>query len=96
MSDITRDYSFGGWLKTFRMERGLTMREMAKGNDVNAANYCKIETSKIAPPNSREKIAQLTKPLKLNETEMQMLISTAYSWHLSRLRQRFELLKGVE
>lgn len=90
MSDIFRDYSFGGWLKSFRLKRGIGLREMCRITGMDSGNYSKIEMSKMSPPNSRKKIIELTKPLKLENGEIEMLISTAASWHLSRVQRKFE------
>lgn len=90
MSDIFRDYSFGGWLRSFRLQRKVGLREMSRQTGYDASNYCAMEMSRIAPPNSAEKIKKLVKPLKLEKAELQMLITAAHNWHLSRITERFE------
>lgn len=90
MSDITRDYSFGGWLRSFRIEKQIGLREMSRTLDIDASAYCKIEKSELSPPNSKEKLEKLVKPLELDKSRFDMLISLAYQHHLSKLQSRFK------
>ena len=89
MSDITRDYSFGGWLRTFRLKRRIGLREMARRLDSDPANYCNIERSRTDPPAKITTIRKLVAPLALDESEIEMLISTAFSFHLAKFKQKW-------
>lgn len=91
MSDIFKDHSFGGWLRTFRLKRQVSLREMSRRLKMDSGNYSKIEMSKLSPPNSIKKLQLLTKPLSLSATEFELLLSTAMSWHMSRCQKRFEV-----
>lgn len=93
MSDIFKDYSFGGWLKSFRLKRKLGLREMCEASGLDASNYCNIEQSRIAPPNTKEKIDKLTEPLKLSGTERALLYTAAVSWHKGKVIDKFWGLK---
>lgn len=90
MSDITRDYSFGGWLRRFRISREITLRKMSLAIKMDCGNYSKLELSRLAPPNCVSKIKAITKPLKLNENEESILFTAAFSYHLANLKEKFE------
>lgn len=90
MSDIFRDYSFGGWLRTWRIEKQITLREMSRRFDMQPSQYCKIEKSELDPPNTRERLMQLTKPLELNEERFEMLVCLSFQHHLCKLKERFK------
>lgn len=90
MSDITRDYSFGGWLRHFRLEREMTLREAAELLDSDAGNLCKLEKSELDPPKSLQKIATMMALIgKAESTEF--MASLAYQHHLAKLKQEFHL-----
>lgn len=89
MSDIFRDYSFGGWLKSFRVEAKLTLREAARTLDMDAGNYCKLERSEIDPPKNRASIERLLKALNA-EKHLDFMVSLAFQHHLACLRERFK------
>lgn len=90
MSDIFRDYSFGGWLRSFRVEKQIGLREMSRTLGMQPSQYCKIEKSELDPPSNRERLEQLIAPLKLEENRKEMLLSLAYQHHLSKLKSRFK------
>ena len=90
MSDIFRDYSFGGWLRTYRKEKKVGLREMARAIDKDASFYCKIEKSELNPPANRKTLEMLTKPLDLHKSQFEFLLSLAYQHHLSKLQERFK------
>lgn len=86
MSDIFRDYSFGGWLKHYRIEKQIGLREMSRALGVDPSGYCKMEQSEFSPPKSRAKVIRLLEPLRLSETQREFLISIAYQHHLSTFK----------
>ena len=89
MSDIFRDYSFGGWLRYYRVKREIGLREMCRVSGVNASNYCNMERSEIDPPKEKAKIKKIADALKLTESEAEILYSTAYQHHLKKLKDKF-------
>jgi transcriptional regulator with XRE-family HTH domain len=89
VSDIFRDYSFGGWLKSFRLKRDLTLRKAAVACKLDPGNYSKLERSELDPPRSKKKIDAIARKLKLDAVEHQLLISTAFAFHLGRLKNEF-------
>lgn len=90
MSDIFRDYSFGGWLRSFRIKREWTLRTVSKKVGMDAGNYSKLETSRLPPPRSRKKLLALVAPLELVDTEIEMLLSSAFNYHLGQLRRAWD------
>lgn len=90
MSDITRDYSFGGWLRSLRIKQGLTLRDMCKQNGFDVGNYSKLERSEINPPKSKRLILEITKPITLTNVELDLLLSAAFNFHVGQLRKRFQ------
>lgn len=90
MSDIFRDYSFGGWLRHWRLEKEIGLREMSRAIEKDPAHYCKIEKSELDPPKTREDLARLTAPLKLNKDQFEMMVSLSYQHHLSKLKEKFK------
>ena len=95
MSDITRDWSFGGQIKSLRIKRKFTLREFCRQNGFDCGNYSKIEMSRMAPPNTLDKIIELTKPLKPSKVELEMIQIAAYSFHQGRLFQKFYTGSGA-
>ena len=89
MSDIFRDYSFGGQLKHLRSEKRLTLRGAWKLADIEASNYCRLERSELPPPNSREKCIELLDKLEIEEKHRPWLIDLARSFHLGKVQERF-------
>jgi len=88
MSDITRDYSFGGWLRYLRVKRALTLRHAATLLGMDAGNLSKLERSELDPPRSAKRIRYICKKLGVKESEP-ILLSTAYQHHLSALKREF-------
>jgi transcriptional regulator with XRE-family HTH domain len=90
MSDITRDYSFGGWLRNLRVEKNLTLRAAAAKLGMDAGNLSKLERSELAPPCASVTIKRICKKLGFSEAAFNILRSTAYQHHLSALKTEFE------
>lgn len=90
MSDITRDYSFGGLIRSWRIEKGLTLRVAAERLSMDPGNLSKLERSELAPPCTACTIKRICKKLGLNESHYRMLKSVAFQHHLSALKTEFE------
>lgn len=89
MSDITRDYSFGGWLRHFRIEKGITLREASRMLDMDSGNYCKIEKSQINPPTLKG-IRAISRGLGLSKEQTTMLESLGFTYHLALFKKKWE------
>jgi transcriptional regulator with XRE-family HTH domain len=89
MSDIFRDWSFGGQLRDMRLSRGIAMREMARMLKMDCGNYSKIEMSKLPPPPSKTKILALTKLLNPKPVEIELMLVAAYNFHQGRMFDKF-------
>lgn len=87
MSDIFRDMSFGGLLRSMRVEAGITLRKASEMVFMDAGNYSKLETSKLAPPHSREAIVRICNDLGIEASEF--LIGQAFAFHLGKLHESF-------
>ena len=89
MSDINRDYSFGGWLRQLRVEKNLTLREASARTGMDVGNLSKLERSELAPPRSVRRIRSICKSLGI--TKMSPLLeSLAFQHHLALLSKEFE------
>jgi hypothetical protein len=88
MSDITRDYSFGGWLRNFRIEKEIGLREYAEQIEMQPGNLSKLERSELDPPCSFKSVERLVKPLKPESVEF--MASLAFSFHVGKLKQKFK------
>lgn len=89
MSDIFRDYSFGGQLHHLRIERRITLRAISEASGIDAAKICRLENSEAAPPDSRKKCEILFDKLEINEEQRPWLVSLAQSFHLGKVQERF-------
>ncbi len=89
MSDITRDYSFGGLLRTFRVDKGFTLRGAAKKLGMDPGNLSKLERSELDPPGSKKRIRHICNRLALNENQLSLLASMAFQHHIALLKERF-------
>jgi transcriptional regulator with XRE-family HTH domain len=88
VSDIFRDYSFGGWLSNFRMEQGITLREMAIKLGMDAGNLSKLERSELPPPKKAKRIVEICVALGKPDA-VELLKSIAFQHHLSMLQKEF-------
>lgn len=86
MSDLTKDYSFGGWLRQMRIDSGLTLRQAAKHIGMDVGNLSKLERSELAPPKKAKYIDRLCKKLG---GKPELLKSLAFQHHLSELKKEF-------
>lgn len=90
MSDIFRDYSFGGWIRETRTKNGITLRAAANSIDMDAGNFSKLERSELDPPKSREKIARIVDMIGGDDALFKILLSLAFQHHLSKLKEQFQ------
>lgn len=88
MSDITKDYSFGGLVRSLRLKRGLTLRAGAKLLGMDPGNLSKLERSELDPPKSAKRISQICFILGA-EISAELLVSTAFQHHFSIFKDRF-------
>lgn len=90
MSDIFRDWSFGGWISELRLKQGYTLRGYAEKIGMDAANLSKLERSELGPPTDKEGVLKLVKGLDVDETTVKFLTSLAFQHHLALLREKFK------
>lgn len=89
MSDIFRDYSFGGWVRHMRTENGITLREACRRlGESGAANLSKLERSELPPPKKASKVDEICKAIGKPESSG-FLKSLAFQHHLAELRKEF-------
>ena len=89
MSDIFRDYSFGGQLREIRISRRETLRSFSERMGLDPGNYSKLETGRLSPPDSLKKCKELLINLQIPEDRHTWLLSQAYEHHLGKLRERW-------
>lgn len=89
MSDIFRDYSFGGWLRHWRMEAGLTLRDVATVLNTDAANISKMERNELPPPRSALRVHDICKAYQKTDG-IELLKSMALQHHIAILKAEFE------
>ena len=62
--------TFGGFIKTKRIEKKMTLREFCKRTKVDPSNWSKIERGLLAPPKSKEVLGRIADILGIKqETE---------------------------
>lgn len=88
MSDIFRDYSFGGWLRSWRQEAQLSLRTAAALLGVDAGNLSKIERNELPPPRSAKRIDEICKAYGKKEAS-RFLKSIAFQHYVAELRKEF-------
>lgn len=89
MSNIFRDYSFGGWIHHYRIEQEKTLRQAALDSGFDVGNLSKLERSELPPPNSREKVIELLTKLGIATEKQELLIGLALNFHLGKVQERF-------
>jgi transcriptional regulator with XRE-family HTH domain len=89
MSDVTRDYSFGGWVKYFRLQKKLTLREAARKIKMDSGNLSKLERSLLDPPLNANRVRILCKKLEFNDVAEELLVSIAFQYRFSKFHQEF-------
>jgi len=58
---------FGGYLRKLRLDAGFGLRAFAETVGMKPSNLSRLETGRIAPPKSAERIAQIIEALGLGE-----------------------------
>ena len=64
MNNLSR---FGSFFKTKRIEKGYTLRQFCKKNNLDPGNMSKLERGLLPPPASRDKLEQLASYLGLKK-----------------------------
>ena len=90
MSDIFKDWSFGGQLRAKRNQQAFTLRAYADLIGSDPGNLSKLERSELDPPTSRENFEAVVKPLDLDFSEAAFMMSACFNFHLAKLRARFD------
>jgi transcriptional regulator with XRE-family HTH domain len=67
--------SFGHLLKNFRLERGLTQKEVADGVGVNGSYIARLERDERRP--SRRVVLELARTMKLSSEDSDRLLASA-------------------
>jgi transcriptional regulator with XRE-family HTH domain len=90
MSDIFRDYSFGGWIRHARLEgdKPMTLRDFALKLGDSPGNVSRMENNETPPPRKAKKIEEICEAL--GKPDMAPLLkSIAFQHHLSKLQDEF-------
>ncbi len=88
MGDITRDYSFGGWIREWRIESRFTLREAAHLLEMDFGNLSKMERSELDPPMDPSKIFRICEVYGKKDS-FEFIKSIAFSFHVGKLKERF-------
>ena len=89
MSDIWRDYSFGGQLRTIRHRRKETLRQFSLRIGIDCGNYSKLENGRLSPPSTYTKCKKLLDQLEVGKEQASFLLGLAYEHHLGVMRERW-------
>lgn len=89
MSDITKDHSFGGWFRTFRIKKKITLRQACHYTKLDPGNLSKLERSILEPPRHYWKIHQWGDNLGFSKREKDFLCELAYTFHVGAFRNKF-------
>ena len=76
MKELTETY--GDLLRMMRTLRGFGSGEMAKKLNMDEGNYSRLESGKLAPPSTKEKVDKQLKPLDITKWQSQMLDLQSY------------------
>ena len=58
--------SFGEFVKNFRIQKSITLREFCRLNNLDPSNWSKIERGLLPPPKSKEVLNEIAKSLKMS------------------------------
>ncbi len=83
------DWSFGGLLRRYRVEKKIGLREASRLLEMDAANLSAIEQSRHAPPSKKSKIEKYCQTMGFDKYQSEMLFTAAYSFHQGRLKEGF-------
>lgn len=89
MSDIFKDYSFGGMFREFRVKNEITLRLAASMLKLDVGNLSKMERSELSPPRTAQKIEQYGKRLRFTDMQIGFLQQLAFSHHTGALQKEF-------
>ena len=89
MSDITRDWSFGGTLRNIRVKHELTLRAAAQKIGMDVGNLCKLEQSELSPPRSAKRVEEIVLGIGGLSSEVEFMKHLAYQHHVGALREEF-------
>jgi transcriptional regulator with XRE-family HTH domain len=84
------DWSFGGLLKRYRIEKEKTLRQRVNELGVDAGNYSKLERGILPPPASKKEINKYLVGLGLSPQKKQFIYQAAFNHHLGILQERFK------
>lgn len=65
---------FGDYLRGIRVQRGISMRTLAKELNMDVGNLSKIENGKMKPPMKEQFVDDISDILKLSKEEKERLI----------------------
>lgn len=89
MSDIFRDYSFGGWIRHIRVNNKITLRDAAQAMQTSPGNLSKLERSELPPPRRAKRVREIVTAICVNPDAMDLLLSLAFQYHLAELQKEF-------
>lgn len=89
MSDIFRDYSFGGWIRHIRTNNQITLRDAAKAMNTSPGNLSKLERSELPPPRKAKRVKEIVEAIGRNPDSVDLLLSLAFQHHLTELSKEF-------
>jgi transcriptional regulator with XRE-family HTH domain len=58
---------FGAYIKECRINKGITLREFCRINNLDPSNWSKIERGLLPPPKSKEVLGELAKSLEIDQ-----------------------------
>jgi transcriptional regulator with XRE-family HTH domain len=64
---MAREETFGTYLRSLRLRAGFGLRAFAETVGLKPSNLSRLETGRMAPPTSAERLAQIAKALDLGE-----------------------------
>lgn len=88
MSDIFRDYSFGGWIHYTRVKNKITLRELSNRLKTDAGNISKLERNELPPPKKLKRVKEICEALESIES-IELMASLAFQHHLTELQKEF-------
>ena len=83
------DWSFGGQLRRYRIERNITLRKASRKVGYDPGNLSKLETGIFPPPKSRHTISAWCVALGFDSGMEESLLKAAYNFHLGKLNEEF-------
>lgn len=59
--------NFGNYIKSIRLERGVTLRDFCRQLDIDPSNWSKVERGKLPPPKSKLMLESIAKKLGIED-----------------------------